>query len=146
MAHVSAVSRRRSIPPLQLMHPNTFGGRQRAARQSRSGTSLHGWLSRGSTPSLRAFYARSADVIEAGFEVVPTFRSPHVTITFYDDVDDGVARLLAVIVPGRLIVVGAGSAIAIAEVVDVAGDGLVHVRPLPGPVTEQRLKSASLRV
>ena len=53
-----------------------------------------------------------------------------------------------VIVPGRLIVVGAGSAIAIAiaEVVDVAGDGLVHVRPLPGPVTEQRLKSASLRV
>ena len=51
-----------------------------------------------------------------------------------------------VVVPGRLIVVGSGSAIAIAEVVDVAGDGLVHVRPLPGPVTEQRLKSASLRV
>ena len=51
-----------------------------------------------------------------------------------------------VIVPGRLVVVGAGSAIAIAEVVDVASDGLVHVRPLPGPVTEQRLKSASLRV
>ena len=51
-----------------------------------------------------------------------------------------------VVMPGRLIVVGSGSAIAIAEVVDVAGDGLVHVRPLPGPVTEQRLKSASLRV
>ena len=51
-----------------------------------------------------------------------------------------------VVVPGRLIVVGAGSAIAVAEVVDVAADGLVHVRPLPGPVTEQRLKSASLRV
>jgi len=51
-----------------------------------------------------------------------------------------------VIVPGRLIIVGAGSAIAIAEVVDVAVDGLAHVRPLLGPVTEQRLKSASLRV
>ena len=52
----------------------------------------------------------------------------------------------SVVVPGRLIVVGAGSAIAIAEVVDVAADGLVHVRPLPGPVTEQRLASASQRV
>jgi hypothetical protein len=40
----------------------------------------------------------------------------------------------SVVVPGRLIVVGAGSAIAIAEVIDVADDGLVHVRPLPGPV------------
>lgn len=39
---------------------------------------------------------RLADVIAAGFEVVPTYRSPHVTITFYDDVDTGVARLLAV--------------------------------------------------
>ena len=37
-----------------------------------------------------------ADVIAAGFNVVPTYRSPHVTITFYDDVDTGVARLLAV--------------------------------------------------
>lgn len=42
------------------------------------------------------FVFRLADVIHAGFEVVPTFRSPHVTITFYDDVDTGVARLLAV--------------------------------------------------
>ena len=42
------------------------------------------------------FVYRLADVIEAGFEVVPTYRSPPVTITFYDDVDDGVARLLAV--------------------------------------------------
>ncbi len=39
---------------------------------------------------------RLADVIEAGFEVVPTYRSPHVTNTFYDDLDTGVARLLAV--------------------------------------------------
>ncbi len=35
-------------------------------------------------------------MIAAGFEVVATYRSPHVTITFYDDVDTGVARLLAV--------------------------------------------------
>ena len=42
------------------------------------------------------FVYRLADVIAAGFEVVPTYRSPHVTITFYDDVDTGVARLLAV--------------------------------------------------
>ncbi|MFN0028224.1 MAG: hypothetical protein ACKV2O_13740 [Acidimicrobiales bacterium] len=37
-----------------------------------------------------------AEVVGAGFEVVPTYRSPHVTITFYDDVELGVARLLAV--------------------------------------------------
>ncbi len=41
----------------------------------------------------------------------------------------------SVTVPGRKIVVGAGSAIAVAQVVDVAADGLVHVRPLPGRVT-----------
>ncbi len=45
----------------------------------------------------------------------------------------------SIIVPGRLIVVGAGSARAIAEVIDVATDGLVHVRPLSGPVTQDRL-------
>ena len=42
------------------------------------------------------FVYRLTDVIDAGFEVVPTYRSPHVTITFYDDVHSGVARLLAV--------------------------------------------------
>lgn len=52
----------------------------------------------------------------------------------------------SVVVPGRLIVVGSGSALALAEVIDVAADGLVHVRPLPGPVTEQRLSNASQRV
>ena len=51
----------------------------------------------------------------------------------------------AVVVPGRLIVVGAGTAVAIAEVMDVAPDGLVHVRPLPGPVSEQRLAEAVQR-
>jgi hypothetical protein len=50
------------------------------------------------------------------------------------------------VVPGRLIIVGAGSATAIAEVVDVADDGLVHVRPIPGPVTEERLARAKQRV
>ena len=61
--------------------------------------------------------------------------------TYLDQAPDQTA-----IVPGRLIVVGAGTAVAIAEVVDIAVDGLVHVRPLPGPVTERRLKSASMRV
>jgi hypothetical protein len=42
------------------------------------------------------FVYRLTDVIDVGFEVVPTYRSPHVTITFYDDVDAGVARRLAV--------------------------------------------------
>ena len=42
------------------------------------------------------FVYRLIDVVGAGFGVVPTFRSPHVTITFYDDVAVGVARLLAV--------------------------------------------------
>ena len=49
----------------------------------------------------------------------------------------------SVVVPGRLLVVGAGSAVAIAEVVDVSADGLVHVRPLPGPVTQRRLAMVS---
>jgi hypothetical protein len=51
----------------------------------------------------------------------------------------------AVVVPGRLIVVGAGTAVAIAEVMDVGSDGLVHVRPLPGPVSERRLAEATQR-
>ncbi len=42
------------------------------------------------------FVYRTVDVVEAGFEVVPTYRSPHVTITFYTDVQQGIARLLAV--------------------------------------------------
>ena len=44
---------------------------------------------------------------------------------------------------GNRIVVGAGTAIAIAEVVDIAPDGLVHVRPLPGPATPDRLTKAT---
>jgi hypothetical protein len=45
----------------------------------------------------------------------------------------------------RLIVVGAGTAVVIAEVMDVGSDGLVHVRPLPGPVSERRLVEATQR-
>jgi hypothetical protein len=37
-----------------------------------------------------------ADVRLAGFEVVPTYRSPHVTIAFYDEPGNAIARLLAV--------------------------------------------------
>jgi hypothetical protein len=39
---------------------------------------------------------RLADVIAAGFEVIPTYRSPHVTIAFYDEPAVGVTRLAAV--------------------------------------------------
>jgi hypothetical protein len=42
------------------------------------------------------FVYRVVDIVEAGFEIVPTYRSPHVTITFYTDVGEGIARLLAV--------------------------------------------------
>ncbi len=54
--------------------------------------------------------------------------------TYLDQAEDP-----AVVVVGRRLVVGAGSAIAIAEVVDIGEDGLVHVRPLPGPITPERL-------
>jgi len=43
------------------------------------------------------------------------------------------------VVAGQWIVVGSGLARAIAQVIDVREDGLVHVRPLRGPVTRQRL-------
>ena len=36
-----------------------------------------------------------------------------------------------VVVPGRHLLVGAGSAVAVAVVIDVDGD-IVHVQPLPG--------------
>jgi uncharacterized phosphosugar-binding protein len=49
----------------------------------------------------------------------------------------------SLVVPGRLLVVGAGSAVAMAEVIDVAADGLVHVRPLPGPIDIHRAAASS---
>ena len=51
------------------------------------------------------FVYKVADLRQAGFDLVPTYRSPHVTITFYDDVADGVRRLLAV---GHQVVVNPG--------------------------------------
>lgn len=46
------------------------------------------------------------------------------------------ARDPSVVVRGRTIVVGTGSAVTLAEVVDVAPDGLVHVRPIRGAIGE----------
>ena len=51
----------------------------------------------------------------------------------------------SIVLPGRLLIVGAGAAVAVAEVVDVGADGVVHVRPLPGPVSAERLAAASRR-
>ena len=51
----------------------------------------------------------------------------------------------SIVVPGRLLIVGASAAVAVAEVVDVGADGLVHVRPLPGPVSAERLAATSRR-
>jgi hypothetical protein len=48
------------------------------------------------------------------------------------------------IVPGAYVVAGRGSAVAVAEVVDVDDEGVVHLRPLPGPVSSHtHLLSAS---
>jgi len=38
------------------------------------------------------------------------------------------------IVPGRYVIAGAGEAVVVVQVVDVADDGLVHVRPVRGTV------------
>lgn len=42
------------------------------------------------------------------------------------------------IVPGRYVIAGAGSAIAVAQIIDVADDGLVHVRAVRGTIEENR--------
>ena len=42
------------------------------------------------------FVYRLHDVRSGGFEVIPTYRSPHVTITFYYEPIEAVARLMAV--------------------------------------------------
>ena len=45
---------------------------------------------------------------------------------------------------GAYVVAGQGTALAVAEVVDVDDDGVVHLRPLPGPVSShEHLLSAS---
>ena len=47
------------------------------------------------------------------------------------------ARRPDAVVPGRHLLVGGGSAVAVAVVVDVDGD-VVHVQPLPGPPSKWR--------
>ncbi|MGH9063690.1 MAG: hypothetical protein ACRDZQ_13385 [Acidimicrobiales bacterium] len=44
------------------------------------------------------------------------------------------ARQPSKIVPGSYVVAGSSAALAVARVVDVGEDGLVHLEPLPGPV------------
>ena len=43
----------------------------------------------------RLFVFELSDLVTAGFEVVATFRNPHVTITFVEEPGAGVERLLA---------------------------------------------------
>lgn len=42
------------------------------------------------------------------------------------------------IAPGRFVIAGAGEAVAVVQVVDVAEDGLVHVKPVRGTVESNR--------
>ena len=51
--------------------------------------------------------------------------------TFVDQASDP-----SKIVPGVFVVAGRGTAIAVAEVVDVADDGVVHLRDVGGTVAE----------
>ena len=51
--------------------------------------------------------------------------------SFVDDASDR-SRIVA----GAFVVVGGGSVRAVAQVVDITEDGIVHVRPLRGPVSE----------
>lgn len=53
--------------------------------------------------------------------------------TFVDEAADP-----AKIVPGAYVLAGRGTAVAVAEVVDVDRDGVVHLRQLPGPVADHQ--------
>lgn len=50
--------------------------------------------------------------------------------TFLDDATDP-SRIVA----GGYVVAGRGAAVAVAEVIDISEDAVVHLRPLPGPVS-----------
>jgi hypothetical protein len=50
--------------------------------------------------------------------------------TFRDEATDP-SRIVA----GAYVVAGRGTAVAVAEIVDVGEDDVVHLRPLPGPVS-----------
>jgi hypothetical protein len=53
--------------------------------------------------------------------------------TFLEDATDR-----SLIVPGRYVIGGAGTAVAVVQVIDVGDGGLVHVRPVRGTVEENR--------
>lgn len=42
------------------------------------------------------------------------------------------------IIPGRHLIAGAGDAVAVVQVADVAEDGLVHVKPVRGTIESNR--------
>lgn len=50
--------------------------------------------------------------------------------TFLDEAADP-SRIAA----GAFVIAGRGSAIAVAEVVDIGHDGVVHLRQVPGPIS-----------
>jgi len=39
------------------------------------------------------------------------------------------------IIPGAYVIAGRGTALAVAEVFDVGDNGVVHLRPVPGPLS-----------
>lgn len=45
---------------------------------------------------------------------------------------------LSSILPGRYVIAGAGDAVAAAQILDVAEDGLVHVKPVRGTAESNR--------
>lgn len=51
--------------------------------------------------------------------------------TFVDEAADPTR-----IVPGAYVLAGRGGAVAVAEVVDVTEDGVVHLRPLEGSISQ----------
>jgi hypothetical protein len=53
--------------------------------------------------------------------------------TFLDDAADP-----SRIVPGRYVIGGAGTAVAVVQILDIGADGVVHVRPVRGSVGSNR--------
>ena len=51
----------------------------------------------------------------------------------------------AAITPGRFVIAGRGTAVAVAEVVDRDEDGVVHLRALPGSVADNLHRTVDAR-
>lgn len=84
-----------------------------------------------------------ADLAVARFQVVPTFRSLHVTIAWTGSLLEGLQRFdkakdQSKIVVGRYVVGGMSGSSAVVRIVDVAPDGLVRVLPVEGSVEDNR--------